>query len=138
VTTVVWHTSRPPASPRTAPIDWHSVGAADVDAIRALGNAKALQRFIGDVAMGDFAGGLRAREGGGDAPCNAPDPRAVHAMEVLQLQLQYLLYSHQALRERAALNDKVHVVCASPPSRCWSLDVLINPSSSRFVRARSA
>ena len=75
-------------------MDWQSVEATDVAAIRSSGDARALQRFIGDVAMGDST----ARGGG--------DPRGTHALVLLQLQLQYLIYSHQALRQRVAEGER--------------------------------
>jgi hypothetical protein len=59
--------------------------------VRDEGDAGTVQHFLGDIAMGDVD--VRG--------VTAHDARSLHAFKLLQLQLQYLLYSHQALRKKA-------------------------------------
>ena len=58
-------------------------------------DAHALQAFIGDVALGNI----------GDSHVEV-NPRHLKAFRMLQMQTQYLLYSHQALRERSIEMEK--------------------------------
>jgi len=75
--------------PPCAHIDWNRVRRTNVAALQRLGDASLLQDFIGDVAMGDVTLG-------------EPDVHPVHAkaFRALQCQAQYLLYCHQAIKER--------------------------------------
>mmetsp|Transcript_61720 Transcript_61720/g.123746 ORF Transcript_61720/g.123746 Transcript_61720/m.123746 type:complete len:207 (-) Transcript_61720:82-702(-) len=89
-----FHFERP-----SAPVNWTRFSSVQVESVRDRGEAGTLQHFLGDIAMGDIEDEEASRRG-------AKDPRALHAYRVLQLQLQYLLYSHQALREKAAESEK--------------------------------
>ena len=80
----------------SAEIDWKRIEAIDVDLIRARGHSAALQKHLGVVAMGKVD----------EETSSSLDPRALHAYHVLQLQLQYLLFSHQALRDKAFESEK--------------------------------
>jgi len=80
-------------------VNWTRFSSVQVESVRDRGEAATLQHFLGDIAMGDIEDEEASRRG-------AKDPRALHAYRVLQLQLQYLLYSHQALREKAAESEK--------------------------------
>eukprot|EP00613_Pedinella_sp_CCMP2098_P053035 CAMPEP_0171894438 /NCGR_PEP_ID=MMETSP0992-20121227/46464_1 /TAXON_ID=483369 /ORGANISM="non described non described, Strain CCMP2098" /LENGTH=232 /DNA_ID=CAMNT_0012522223 /DNA_START=321 /DNA_END=1020 /DNA_ORIENTATION=+ len=112
-----FHFERP-----SAPVNWTRFSSVQVESVRDRGEAGTLQHFLGDIAMGDIEDEEASRRG-------AKDPRALHAYRVLQLQLQYLLYSHQALREKAAESEKV----SSPLN-----PQILNQAASYFIFASHA
>lgn len=85
----------------SAPVNWSRLSSVEVAQVRERGEAGTVQHFLGDIAMGDV------EASGGAATRGADDPRSLHAYRVLQLQLQYLLFSHQALSEKASAAEHV-------------------------------
>jgi hypothetical protein len=81
---------------RSAEIDWQRIERTNIVAIRESGDIGKVQSFIATVAMGN------AEDGRVSA-----DPNSLKAFKLMQLQLQYLLYSHQALRDKTIETEKV-------------------------------
>mmetsp|Transcript_59894 Transcript_59894/g.135492 ORF Transcript_59894/g.135492 Transcript_59894/m.135492 type:complete len:233 (+) Transcript_59894:108-806(+) len=82
----------------SAPIDMERVSRIDLDSIRSHGDLatiKTLQKYVGVLACGDIR----------STPVDPSDPR-LKAFQLLQLQLQYLVFSHKALRDRAEAAER--------------------------------
>lgn len=81
---------------RSAEIDWQRIDRTNIVAIRDNGDVQKVQSFIATVAMGNAEDGTMST-----------DPNSMKAFKLMQLQLQYLLYSHQALRDKTIEAEKV-------------------------------
>lgn len=83
----------------TARIDWSRLARIDVTSLRNSGDAAILEEIVGDISMGSI-----------DDRRAEVEPKVLHAFRLLQLEMQYILFSHQALRESARDAEKVQML----------------------------